>query len=215
MAITIAVNKKLDSIFNIISSPLTDNSDINTRLDGVRAELEALTSTQTSEQEQIKKLLEESLNTEVLRHLTKEIEAEIEICIEKNIVGLVEGELNKFIPKEIRQKVDEQELEVQQFYVKLQNSEARRSNSFIETPRQFRENLQHLVNESGDKSDLFPKTVKDLLELEAEKVIALVGFYGMEAPDQKSKVPNLNWFLREIGVTYQYVYRRPFRPFPS
>ena len=37
--------------------------------------------------------------------------------------------------------------------------------------------------------------------------------YNMEKPDPKSKIPNLNWFLREIGVTYQYVYRGPFRPF--
>ena len=41
----------------------------------------------------------------------------------------------------------------------------------------------------------------------------LVKFYGMEAPNRTSKVPNINWFLREIGVAYQYVYRRPFGPF--
>ena len=46
------------------------------------------------------------------------------------------------------------------------------------------------------------------------KVVELVKFYGMKDFDQQSKTPNLNWFIREIGVTYQYVYRRPFRPFP-
>ena len=47
------------------------------------------------------------------------------------------------------------------------------------------------------------------------KVLQLVNHYGMENPDPKLKVPNLNWFLRAIGVTYQYVYPRPFRPFPQ
>jgi hypothetical protein len=114
------------------------------------------------------------------------------------------------------------------------SSEARRSNSFIKTQKQFEENLHHLINGKGLKSDLFPKTVKDLSELGGqlnishfsplathsligmtdEKVVELVKYYGLKDPDLKSKVPNLNWFLREIGVTYQYVYRRPFRPFP-
>jgi len=44
----------------------------------------------------------------------------------------------------------------------------------------------------------------------AGKVMELVRFYDMEAPNQTSKIPNINWFLREIGVSYQYVYRRPF-----
>jgi len=112
--------------------------------------------------------------------------------------------------------------------------EAQRSNSFIKTPRQFGENLQHLINEKGLKSDLFPKTVNDLLALEGQlnisrlsspashlptkvtdaKVAELVKFYGLKDSSQKTKAQNLNWFLREIGVTYQYVYRGPFRPFP-
>lgn len=114
------------------------------------------------------------------------------------------------------------------------HSEAQRSNSFIKTPKQFGEPLQHLINERGSKCDLFPKTVNDLLALEGQlnisrlnppashlpteitdkKVAELVSFYGSKDSNQKPKAQNLNWFLREIGVTYQYVYRRPFRPFP-
>ena len=113
-------------------------------------------------------------------------------------------------------------------------SEARRANSVIKTPKQFGENLHHLINARGVKSDIFPGSVRDLLEFDGQlnisrfspsanrsptgitdvKIVELVRFYGMEHPDLKSKIPNLNWFLREIGVAYQYVYRRPFRPFP-
>jgi len=44
----------------------------------------------------------------------------------------------------------------------------------------------------------------------AEKVMELVRFYDMETPNQTSRVPNINWFLSEMGVAYQYVYRGPF-----
>jgi len=114
-------------------------------------------------------------------------------------------------------------------------SEARRSNSFIKTQKQFGEGLHHLINGRGSKCDLFPKTVKDLLELEGQlyvsrfslpashsltwiadpKIVKLVEFYGLKDPGPGSRAASLNWFLREIGVTYQYVYRRPFRPFPA
>jgi len=105
-------------------------------------------------------------------------------------------------------------------------SEARRSNSFIKTQKQFGEGLHHLINERGSKSDLFPNSVKDLLELESQlyvsrfslpaghsltwivdpKIVELIQFYGVKDPDPNLRALNLNWFLREIGVTYQYVY---------
>lgn len=113
-------------------------------------------------------------------------------------------------------------------------SEARRSNSFIKTQKQFGETLQHLISEERGRCEFFPKTVRELLALNGQsnisrfsppqsyspanitdaKVVELVEFFGKVNPDPKAKVQNLNWFLTKIGVTYQYVYRRPFRPFP-
>ena len=48
------------------------------------------------------------------------------------------------------------------------------------------------------------------IETTDAKVVELVRFYGMGNPDLGSKVPNLNWFLRELGITYQYVNRGTF-----
>ena len=85
-------------------------------------------------------LLEESLNTEVLQHLTNEskqcpldvfiipvyhpgqVQAQIDKCIENTVAGLVEEEFNKFVPKEIRDRVDEQRSDIRQLYVQLYNS---------------------------------------------------------------------------------------------
>ena len=41
--------------------------------------------------------------------------------------------------------------------------EAKRANSFIKTQKHFGENLRELVDDRGRPSDIFPKTVNDLL----------------------------------------------------
>ena len=121
-----------------------------------------------------------------------QVEVQIDRTIEATVADLVEKELEKYIPKELRKQVDKQRMEMQQVQVHIRNSlsipcahtqprlkysptsadifhsEAQRSNSFIKTPKQFGEPLQHLINERGIKCDLFPKTVNDLLTLEGQ-----------------------------------------------
>ncbi|KAF9652450.1 hypothetical protein BDM02DRAFT_2748052 [Thelephora ganbajun] len=169
----------------------------------IREDLESLTSTQSREQEEIKKLLEEALNNEVLGHLTKQIEKQVDVCIDNTVKKLVEAELENHVSKELRDQVDKQRSELLSLQIKIHNSEVKRANSFIKTRKQFGESLQYLLDEKGRPSDIFPKTVDQLLEYHDAKVLQLVKFYGMDNPDLKSKIPNLNWFLREIGVTYQ------------
>jgi len=204
MAVTTqVVNTKLEQLLSVVSSPSTGNPKIDESLDQIRREIQSLTSTQSTEQEEIKKLLEDALNTEVLQYLSGQIEEQIDTCIEKNVAKLVEDELNKFIPKELRDQVDRQRTDLLVLQVKIHNSEAKRANSFIKTQKHFNENLQSLLDEKGRPSDIFPKSVNDLLRFNDAKVLQLVKHYGMDNPDPKSKVPNLDWFLRTIGVTYQ------------
>jgi len=149
-------------------------------------------------------MLDEALNNEVLQHLTKEIENQIDKCVDQTVAGLVEEELNKYIPKQLREDVDRQRVEIHQLHVDIHNAEARRANSYIKTPKHFGENLQPLINEKKAKCEFFPKTVSELLAFDDAKVLKLVNFYGMKNPDKNSRVPNLNWLLRTIGVSYQF-----------
>ena len=51
-----------------------------------------------------------------------QVEAEVDRSIEATVANLVEEELDKFIPKEIRQKADEQQLHIQQLHIQIHNS---------------------------------------------------------------------------------------------
>jgi len=85
-------------------------------------------------------LLDEALNTEVLQHLQKEskqcpldvfvvlvfdpsqVEAQIDRTIETTVANLVEKELDKYVPTELRKQVDGQRTEMQQMQVQIRNS---------------------------------------------------------------------------------------------
>lgn len=80
------------------------------------------------------------LNTEVLQHLSKEstqillsrfailvhnlgeVETQINQCIEATVEGLVDAELDKYIPKELREDINRQRTATHQLNIQIHNS---------------------------------------------------------------------------------------------
>jgi hypothetical protein len=50
--------------------------------------------------------------------------------------------------------------------------EARRQNAAIQRRKQIREPLRHLLNENGTKSELFPESVSELLNLDGNLALS-------------------------------------------
>ena len=46
--------------------------------------------------------------------------------------------------------------------------EAKRANSFVKTQKHFNESLQSILDNKGRPSDIFPKTVNELLEFNGQ-----------------------------------------------
>jgi hypothetical protein len=51
-----------------------------------------------------------------------QVETQIDQAIEKTLADLVEKELDKYIPKEIREKADGQPLDIQRLYTQIHNT---------------------------------------------------------------------------------------------
>ena len=125
-----------------------------------------------------------------LTHNTLQVESQIDKNIESTVKTLVEDELNKYVPKEIRDKVDRQRSDLLSLQVGIHNSlsilhidsgaftcnlfinyplsEAKRANSFIKTQKHFGEALQPLLNDKAHQIDIFPKSVNELLKLNGQ-----------------------------------------------
>jgi len=85
-------------------------------------------------------MLEDALNAEVLKHLTNEskqclvdvlvilvydpskVESQIDTAIERTVAGLVDAELDNYIPRALREKVDTQRLDIQKLHVQIHNT---------------------------------------------------------------------------------------------
>ena len=106
---------------------------------------------------------------------------------------LVEAEMDTYIPRKLRDQVDKQRSELISVQVEICNSlsilcidgttlghgssandlsrEAKRANSFIKIKKHFGEDLHPILDNKGRASDIFPKTVNELL-----------GFNGQSSP---------------------------------
>lgn len=51
-----------------------------------------------------------------------QVEVQVDKCIDATVASLIEQELDKYIPKEIRDKADEQRSDIQQLHIEIYNS---------------------------------------------------------------------------------------------
>ena len=58
----------------------------------------------------------------ILVHDLDQVQLEIDRCIETTVIGLVEEELEKFIPKEIRNRIEGQRSDIQKIHMQIHNS---------------------------------------------------------------------------------------------
>jgi len=58
----------------------------------------------------------------ILAYDPGKVESQIDASIEKNVAGLVEVELDKYIPKPLREKVDAQRMDIQSLHVQIHNT---------------------------------------------------------------------------------------------
>jgi len=81
--------------------------------------------------------------------------------------------------------------------------EAKRANSFVKTQKQFNENLHELLNEKGHPSDIFPKTVNDLLELESQSTLSILALRLPAHSDCRRQGPRACEVLRDEKTRFQ------------
>lgn len=51
-----------------------------------------------------------------------QVETQIDKCVDNTVADLVEEELNKYIPKRVREDVDRQRMEIHQLHVEIHNA---------------------------------------------------------------------------------------------
>ncbi|GJE97303.1 hypothetical protein PsYK624_135190 [Phanerochaete sordida] len=174
-------------------------------LNRVREEMRDSDRKQDEQIEEIKVLLENALQREIVDHLRTLIEAGVLEQIDQAVKERVTAELPRVLPRSAQDEVKVYRKQLQEVQRALHNSESRRANSLLRTSRtNLTEELHTIYKADGTISQIFPKNLDALFSMDIETARQLLEEYGMWDP-MKSREKNLNAFMQFCGVNYQLV----------
>ncbi|KAF8918169.1 hypothetical protein CPB85DRAFT_115057 [Mucidula mucida] len=194
-------------IDNAISSDFADeSSETALQIKELEDDIEGLDAQHKHEMKEIRLLIKDFIDKELIEHLRKEVEHEIEQVID----GLVDEEVKtcleaRYIPSacQVELAANTRQLEIERR--RLHNLESRRANADLISPKDDNEPLRtiYMKHGEGDVSSHFPGTLGDLFRLDVKSSKALAEDYNLGASDSKDK--NINLILLCFGVKYQRV----------
>ncbi|KAI0343513.1 hypothetical protein BDW22DRAFT_1428102 [Trametopsis cervina] len=208
---TIALMKaslgNLGHVFDTIGQQTTQMIQIGGELETaqhlnkVRREMEESGRKQEASIEEIKALLENALQHEIIEHLRELIEAGVMEQIDDIVQEQVAAELPRLIPQSLQDEVANHQRQLEDVQKALHNSESRRANALLRTTK-LTEPLHTIYKHDGTISSLFPKSLQTLFAMDSESAQQLLEEYGM-SDISESRERNLNRFMQFCGVTYQ------------
>lgn len=176
-------------------------------INGVRKRMHAHGQKHANQIQEIKDLLQEVLQKDVIEHLSRLIEADISSQIDDLVKKEVEQLLPDCLPKELQDEVASYKQQLAEVERDLHNSESRRFNAQLRTSR-MTDPLHTIYKKDGSVSDGFPKDLGGLFQLDDDTAKILMKEYDL-ADISESRERNVNRFMQFCGVTYQLVPSSP------
>jgi len=197
----------LSSVYDTLSQQaaqaavLSEDSEITQSLNKLRVEMKEQDDTQAKGIEEIKDLINNLIDVQLIDHMQKEVEKGIEAEIDAMVKLQVEQDLKKHIPQELQDELSKSKLELEKVRQALHNSESRLANAELRTEEA--DGIIHTIyQQNGEISALFPKDLTTLFGLDGEKSKQLLVEYELgEISDSREK--NLNRFIQFCSIPYQ------------
>ncbi|KAI3618964.1 hypothetical protein WG66_000443 [Moniliophthora roreri] len=195
-----------------------DNDGVVKQLSEIRSKLRSQGEAQRNGIDEINLILKDMLSTKVIEQIQSQglsihderrlsdgfllVEEEVEAEVDRVVERQVQACLEEHLPKQLQKEVNERKAELEQVRRDLHNSESRRANALLRE-RNTNEAINTILRTDGSVSSHFPKTLKDLFELNAAECKATLEDYGVETSSQKDS--NLNRLMQFLNVQYQMV----------
>ncbi|KAI0915342.1 hypothetical protein AcV5_003841 [Taiwanofungus camphoratus] len=172
-------------------------------INSVQKQLQAQDKKQEEQIEEIKNLLQEVLQNDIVQHLKELIEQGILSQIDQLVEEQVALQLPHHIPKELQDELASHRRQLEEVQRALHNSESRRANAQLRTAR-MHDALHTIFKPDGGVSAMFPKDLGSLFSIDDETAKTLMQEYNL--PDiSDSRERNVNRFMQFCGVSYQLV----------
>jgi len=153
--------------------------------------------------QEIKLILKNVLDCEVVELLKKQAEEDIAREIDQLVAEQVAICLKDHIPQELQEEVENQQMILEEVRRDLHNSESRRSNAALRTDHGD-DSLQVIFKADGTVPTAYPPNLQALFDMDAPTSRALMLEYGLPGSSE-SRERNLNRLMQFLGVRYQMV----------
>lgn len=180
--------------------PVLENAN---QINALRKHIQQQDIRQEQKIEEIKALLKDVLQHEIVDHLRYKVAEHINNVIEEQVRAQVEYQLTYHIPETLQEQVSDQKRQLDEVKRALHNSESRRRNALLRS-NHLNEPLRPLYMSNGEVSVSFPKDLPALFALDGQTARQLLADYGLtDFGDSREK--NLNKLMQFCGVAYQMV----------
>jgi len=177
--------------------------DTTQQIQAIRRQIRAQDKKQEARLTEVKKLVRDQLKGQITENMKPQINERIKEEIVLQVPKQVALQIKDHLPVSLEDQVADSKKQFEVVKHSLINSEARRVNSVLRSPRDLGEPLAVVLKADGHKSVFFPFDLRSLFSYDLKMAKALVKDYGLL--DSDIRETNLNRFMSHIGIPFSLI----------
>jgi len=148
-------------------------------------------------------MVRDQLKGQITEHMKPQIQEQIQTEITLQVTKQVTAQIKDHLPVSLEDQVADSKRQFEVVRHSLINSEARRVNSVLRSPRDLGEQLATVLKADGRKSEFFPADLRSLFSYDLKMSKALAKDYGLL--ESEVRETNLNRFMSHIGIQFSLI----------
>jgi len=148
-------------------------------------------------------MVRDHLKNQITEHMKPQIKEQIQTEITLQVDKQVATQIKDHLPVSLEDQIADSKKQLEEVRQSLHNSEARRANSVLRTPRDLSESLAVVLKADGNKSEFYPADLRSLFSYDLNTAKSLVKDYGLIQSEIRET--NLNRFMSHIGIPFSLI----------
>jgi len=177
--------------------------DTTQQIQAIRRQIRSQDKKQDARIKEVKRMVRDQLKDQITESMKPQIQEQIKAEITLQVSKQVTVQIKDHLPVSLEDQVADSKKQFEVVRHSLINSEARRVNSVLRSPRDLGEPLAVVLKADGRKSELFPFDLRSLFSYDLKMAKALVKDHGLL--ESEIRETNLNRFMSHIGVQFSLI----------
>jgi len=178
-------------------------ADTTHQIQQIRRQIRSQDKKQEARINDVKKMVRDQLKNHITEAMKPQIKEQVQAEITLQVTRHVNVQIKDHLPVSLEDQVADSKKQFEVVRHSLINSEARRVNSVLRSPRDLGEPLAIVLKADGRKSEVFPADLRSLFSYDAKMAKALVKDFGL--PESEVRETNLNRFMSHIGIQFSLI----------